>query len=798
MLVPVKWLKKYVDIDIDTKTLSDKMTMSGSKVEGVEKKGVDITGVVIGKIEEVQPHPNADKLVVVAVNIGDKRLQIVTGATNIAVGDYIPVALDGAELPGGVKINKGELRGEVSEGMLISQDELAISKSVIPESMRDGIWILGEEYPLGKNLLEVLELEDEVIEFEITSNRPDCLSMIGIAREVAATIGTTLKYPAVEVKETEEKASESVKIIIEDDEGCQRYVARVIKDVTIKSSPDWMQQRLSKAGIRPINNIVDITNYVMLEYGQPLHAFDMDYVEDNTIIVRKGQRGRTFKTLDGVVRKLKDYMTMICDTKKELGIAGIMGGEESEVTPKTKTILLESAYFEPEGIRLTSKQLGLRTEASSRFEKGLDPNITALAADRACQLIEELGAGKVLKGAVDVYPVKKEAEKRNIRPNRVNALLGTNLSNQEMICILEKLELQTEEKENELEVTIPTYRIDLDQEADFVEEIGRIYGYDQIPATMARGNIVVGRKTNGQIIEDITKEALNAMGVYEILTYSFVSPKSADKIRLKDESIKRDFIKLLNPLGDETSVMRTSLLPNLLEVMARNYNRKIEGFRAFELGRIFIARSDEDSNKLPHEPLNLVIGMYGEEDFFTLKGVVEALLSRLGIKGYSYEVEKHHSTFHPGRCGSILYGDHTIGTLGELHPEVVENYGIGTKCYCAELDFRLLLGLTRLDNMYQPLPKYPSITRDFAVVVEDDVLVKQIEDIIVANGEDILESYKLFDVYKGNQIAEGHKSIAYTLTYRHNMRTLKDEEVNVIHGRILEAIKGNLGGLLRD
>lgn len=797
MLVPVKWLKKYVDIDIDTKTLCDKMTMSGSKVEGIEKKGVDIEGVVIGKIEDIQSHPNADKLVVVIVNIGDKKLQIVTGATNIAVGDYIPVALDGAELPGGVKIVKGELRGEISDGMLISQDELAIAKSVIPEGMKDGIWILGKEYPLGKNLLEVVELEDEVIEFEITSNRPDCLSMIGIAREVAATIGTTLKYPLVEVKEIEEKTSDLARVIIEDEEGCQRYVARVIKDVTIKPSPDWMQQRLAKAGIRPISNIVDITNYVMLEYGQPLHAFDMDYVEDNTIIVRKGQRGRTFKTLDGVVRKLKDYMTMICDTKKELGIAGVMGGEESEITSKTKTILLESAYFEPEGIRLTSKQLGLRTEASSRFEKGLDPNITSLAADRACQLIEELGAGRVLEGAVDVYPAKKEAEKRSIRPQRVNALLGTNLSNQQMISILKSLELETEEKNDCLEITIPTYRVDLDQEADFVEEIGRIYGYDQIPATMARGNIVVGGKTNGQIIEDITKEALNAMGIYEILTYSFVSPKSADKIRLSDETIKRNFIKLLNPLGDETSVMRTSLLPNLLEVMARNYNRKIEKFRAFELGRIFISKIDE-SQKLPHEPLNLVIGMYGEEDFFMLKGVVNTLLDRLGIKGYTYEVEKYHSTFHPGRCGSILYGDHTIGTLGELHPEVTENYGIGTKCYCAELDFQLLLRLTRLGNMYQPLPKYPSIARDFAVVVKDHILVKEIENIIVANGEDILESYKLFDVYKGNQIAEGYKSIAYTLTYRHSKRTLKDEEVNVVQERILEAIKETLGGTLRD
>ncbi|SET49828.1 phenylalanyl-tRNA synthetase beta subunit [Natronincola peptidivorans] len=797
MLVPVKWLKKYVDINMSTKELADRMTMSGSKVETVKKTGEDIEGVVVGKILKIKPHPNADKLVVVLVDIGEKTIQIVTGATNITEGDYVPVALDGGLLPGGVKINKGELRGEVSEGMLCSQEELAIPKSVIPEEMKDGIWILKEEYPLGKKIADVIDLQDEVIEFEITSNRPDCLSMIGIAREVAATIGTTLKYPSIQVKEAEDKSSDKVSVVIEDTEGCQRYVARVIEDVTIKPSPQWMQQRLAKAGVRPINNIVDITNYVMLEYGQPLHAFDIDYVEGHTIIVKRGERGQSFKTLDGVERKLKEYITMICDTKKELAIAGVMGGEESEVTSATKTILLESAYFEPEGIRLTSKQLGLRTEASSRFEKGIDPNIALIAAERACQLIKELGVGRILKGAVDVYPKPKEVEEKSLRPKKVNDLLGTNLTNEEMVQILESLEIATQDEGDVIKARIPTYRIDLNQEADFVEEIGRIYGYDNIPATMARGNIVVGRKTNGQIIEDVTKDALNAMGINEIATYSFVSPKSADKIRLPENSIKRNFITLLNPLGDETSAMRTSLLPNLLEVMARNYNRKVEGFKAFELGRIFIPRMEE-SSKLPHELSNLVIGIYGDEDFFTLKGIVEGLLNRLRITGYEYEVEKHHPTFHPGRCGSIVYGDHTIGVLGELHPEVLENYGLGKKCYCAELDFELLLRLTRLDTMYKPLPKYPAITRDFAVVVKEYVLVKEIEKIIFTNGEGILENYKLFDIYQGNQIKEGHKSIAYTLTYRHKERTLKDEEVNIVHDNILKEIKEKLGGTLRD
>ena len=798
MLVPVKWLKEYVDIDMDAKSLADAMTMSGSNVEAVEKVGIDIEGVIIGKILEINLHPNAEKLVIVKVDIGEKILQIVTGANNIKVGDYIPVAVHGSKLPGGVKIKKGKLRGEVSEGMLCSQDELAIPKSVIPTDMRDGIWILDRPYPLGSNILEVIALEDEVIEFEITSNRPDCLSMIGMAREVAATIGSELRYPDVVVKESDENAKDKIKVVIEDTEGCHRYVARVIEDVIIEPSPQWMQRRLAKAGVRPINNIVDITNYVMLEYGQPLHAFDVDHISGGTIVVKKGKRGEYFKTLDGVERKVKDYMTMICDTDKPLGIAGVMGGEESEVTQETKRIVLESAYFEGENIRLTSRQLSLRTEASSRFEKGLDPNGVKLAADRACQLIEELGAGRVLKGAVDVYPVKKEAQIINIRPNRINKLLGIELSNSKIIHILNSLEMQVKENEdNTLQVTVPTYRIDLEEDADFAEEVGRIYGYDHIPATMAKTNIVAGGKTNGQIIEDIAKDALNAMGLNEILTYSFVSPKSIDKIRLNKDCIKNNFITLINPLGDETSSMRTTLLPNLLEVMSRNYNRKVEDFGAFEIGRVFIP-SNNSCKPLPHELKSLVIGIYGEGDYFKLKGIIEGLFHVLGVKDYIYEVEKYHPTFHPGRCGNIIYGDHTVGTLGEIHPKVMENYGLTERCYCAEIDFQLLLQLTRLDITYKPLPKFPAISRDFAVVLKDDILVKEIEKIIEDNGDELLESYKLFDFYKGDQIPEGHKSIAYALTYRHYERTLKDEEVNIVHDKILKAIKTQLGGSLRD
>lgn len=798
MLVPVKWLKEYVDIDIDTKELADKMTMSGSNVEAIEEVGKDIEGVVIGKILEINTHPNADKLVIVKVDIGERQLQIVTGADNINVGDYVPVAVDGAKLPGNVKIKKGKLRGEVSEGMLCSQDELNISKSVIPVEQRDGIWILEKPYPLGKNLLEVIELEDEVIEFEITSNRPDCLSMIGMAREVAATINSKLKYPEIVVKESEKNSSDEIKVVIEDTKGCKRYIARVIEDVKIEPSPQWMQRRLANAGVRPINNIVDITNYVMLEYGQPLHAFDADYIEGNTIVVKAGKSGEVFKTLDGVNRNIKDNMTMICDINKPLAIGGVMGGEESEVTSKTKKIVLESAYFDPESIRLTSKQLGLRTEASSRFEKGLDVNATKIAADRACQLIEELGAGKVLKDAVDVNLPQKKEEHINIRPDRINKILGLELTYEEIGDILNKLEIEVKyNSDNTIDVIVPSHRVDLENEADFAEEVARIYGYDRIPSTMATTDIVAGAKTNAQNIEDMTKDTLTAMGLNEILTYSFVSPKGLDKIRISENSIKRNYVKLLNPLGDETSVMRTTLIPNLLEVMTRNFNRKVESFKAFELGRIFIPKVDS-TDQLPHELLNLVIGIYGDGDFFTLKGIIEGLFKKLGIKGHTYEVEKHHPTFHPGRCGNIIYEDHIIGTLGEIHPKVMENYDITTRAYCAELDFELILQLTRLDSTYVPLPKYPAISRDFAIVLKDDILVKEIEDIIVENGGDLLEEYKLFDYYKGDQIPEGHKSIAYALTYRHRERTLKDEEVNAVHEKIINGIQTKLGASLRE
>ncbi len=797
MKVSLNWLKDYVNINIDTNEFADKMTMSGSMVENVDVLGNDIKNVVVGHIESIKQHPDADKLVICQINVGNEKLQIVTGATNISEGDYIPVAVHGAVLPGGVKIKKGKLRGEVSEGMLCSADELGIPKAVIPEKFKDGIWILDKDYPLGADVTEVLRLKDEVIEFEITSNRPDCLSVIGMARETAATLGENVNYPVIEVKEIEEKAENHISVEIEDVEGCTRYVARVIKNVKIASSPQWMQQRLISSGVRPINNIVDITNYVMLEYGQPLHAFDLSIIEGNKIVVKKAKEDEVFTTLDGVERKLQSSMTMIADTTKSLAIAGVMGGQESEVTENAKTILLESAHFNTNTTRQTSKKLALRTEASARYEKGVDPNIARIAADRACQLIVELGAGEVLEGAVDVYPNKVNPYSTTIRPEKINSLLGIALSNEEMINIFKRLEIGAKDLNDMIEVTAPTYRMDLVMEADFAEEVARIYGYDKIPPTMVKGNIAVGGKPERQIKQDAVRNILNSMGFNETLTYSFVSPKTLDMINISEDSIKRNVIKLLNPLGDETSVMRTSLLPNILEVAARNSNRKVEDFRAFEIGQIFIQKVEE-SKELPFEIPNLVIALYGKEDFFTLKGVVEAVLDGLGIKEYEFVVEKNHPTYHPGRCANITVGDRVLGTIGELHPVVIENYDLNQRCYCGELDFSILEELINMERIYEPLPKYPAITRDFAVVVKDSVLVKEIEDIIKAQGGKLLESFKLFDVYQGNQIKEGFKSVAYTITYRNRERTLTDEEVNIAHNRILSEINEKLDGALRE
>ena len=796
MLAPLSWLKEYVRIELDTNTLGNKMTMTGSKVEEVKLVGKNISGVLVGKIEDIKSHPNADKLIITIVNVGDRKLQIVTGATNVAVGDLIPVAVHGAKLANDLKIKKGKLRGEVSEGMLCSPEELGISKNLIPEDCKDGIWILDGQFTLGKDFMDELLFREDVIEFEITSNRPDCLSMIGIAREISASTGEMLRYPEIKFKKIKGTALDKVEVVIEDDEGCKRYVARVIKNVIVKRSPTWLQQKLIKAGIRPINNIVDITNYVMLEYGQPLHAFDLDTIKSKKIVVKRAA-DEIFRTLDGRYRELNNTMTVISDADETIAIAGVMGGGKTEVKSGTTTLLLESANFDKDMIRLTSKALQLRTEASSRFEKGVDTNIAKLAVDRACQLIELLECGEVVEDVIDVYPVRKEKRKLTIRTKKINELLGTDLKPEEIINILESLEICANRSEDNIDVLIPTNRDDLVEEVDFIEEIARIYGFERIKSTMPKGSVVIGGRTYSQNIRGLVKEILNSCGFNEILTYSFVSPKSIEKIHTNENSIKKDYVKLLNPLGDETSVMRTTLIPNMLEVLGRNSNRMVTNVRAFELGSIFIPSTQTEIN-LPNEIENLAIGMYGSANFYMLKGVIEEILNQLGITDMQFDVEKYHSTYHPGRCANIIVADQVIGTFGQLHPTVTENYSINGNCFIAEINYESLLKHINTSKTYVALPKYPTTARDFAIVVNENVYVRDIEKVILNNAGEILEKFELFDVYTGNQIEEGHKSVAYTLTFRHTDRTLTDEEVNLAQAKIIDELQKKLGAKLRE
>jgi len=797
MLVPVSWLKDYVNIDnIPTEELNERLILSGSNTETVEKIAQGIEKVVVGKITEINQHPDADKLIITKVDVGEDTVQIVTGAKNVNVGDYIPVALAGSVLPGGVKIKKGKLRGEVSNGMLCSADELGFDDSVIPKEMKDGILILKGEYTPGEDAEDALELNDYVIEFEITPNRPDCLSMLGMARETSATFDLAVNYPSINIENEVEDIKDYVKVEVKDSDLCRRFVGRVIKDIKIEQSPTWLQMRLMKAGVRPINNIVDITNYVMLEYGQPLHAYDLNTLAESKIIVRRAEKNEKTTTLDGVERKLDEDVLVIADAKNTIGIAGIMGGEYTEVSNNTEIILLEAANFNKKNVRDSSRKLGLRTEASSRFEKGIDPNVAELAADRACQLIEELGCGQVVKGKIDIYDDKLDEWTIEVRPNRINNLLGTKLSVDEITDILNRLELSVKKEGEELLVTIPTFRQDLVKEIDIVEEVARIYGYNVIESTLPKG-ATWGAKTNAQVIEDYTKNTLNALGLNEITTYSFVSPKSLDLIKIPEDSFLRRNIRLLNPLGEEYSVMRISLVPNMLDVLARNYKRNVSNALAFEIGSIFIPH-EIPVDSLPIEKKMLTMGIYGDDiDFFSLKGVVTELLRKLGINKCVFEPEKTHPSFHPGRCANIVYGNHILGTLGEIHPDVLENYGLDNRIYVADIDFNILLQITRLEGIYKPLPKYPATSRDIAITVKEETYSKEIEDIIIENGGSILESCTLFDVYRGKQIAEGHKSMAYALTFRAKDRTLTDEEVTKVFDKILRELSEQLSAELR-
>ena len=795
MLVPLKWLRDYVDIDIDTQEFADMMTMTGSKVEKVDFFGKETNGVEVCKILEIEQHPDADRLKVTKVEVANGEiLQIVTNATNIKVGDYVPVARIGAVLPGDYKIKKGKLRGVLSEGMFCGAEELTIPSAFVEDHKKDGIYILDHQdsFELGMDVRDVLGINDALIEFEITSNRPDCRSIIGIAREAAVTLGKELKYPEIKVQACDEEMSFEIDI---QTDLCKRYCGRVVKDVKVGPSPYWMQRKLIEAGMRPISNIVDITNYVMLELGQPLHAFDLDDIKYNKMTVKMAEEGEKFTTLDGVERTLTSDMLVIGNQDKTLDLAGIMGGENSEIKDTTTSIFIEGASFAKENIRATSKKLGLRTEASSRFEKGIDINLAEEAVNRACQLIEELGCGTVLNGMLDYYPQKEEVQKVTVNPVRINKLLGVNVPMDQFINILESLEFKCNLVSSEvLELEVPTFRLDITEDADILEEIARIYGYDNIPSASLEGNATAGVKTDKQKFIDNVKSNSIACGLNEILTYSFVSPRGVDKINLPANDEKRNFVKIMNPLGEETSVMRTTLIPNMLDVISTNISHKVEEVSAFECGNTFIPQEG-----LPIETKKYCVGMYGKEvDFFVLKGVIESVLNNVGLKGYEIEPETTNLTFHPGRCAKIVYNNIYIGTFGELHPDVIENYNLGQRVYVAEINIDTVFENLNLTKSYNPLPKYPSTSRDIALIVKDEVFVKQIEDIIKANGEDLVESYKLFDVYKGAQIEEGHKSIAYSITYRSKDKTLTDEDVAKVHEKILSELSEKLNANLRS
>lgn len=797
MLLPVKWLRDYIETKDEARTLADGLTDSGSHVESIIGLNKGIENIIVGHILNIEKHPDADKLVICKIDVGTEVLQIVTGATNVREGDYIPVAVIGSKLPGDITIEKTNFRGVDSYGMLCSLQELGFSDNVISKEMKDGIFILEKEYPLGKSLVDIMGLDDSVIELEITPNRPDCLSIIGMAREAAATFNKDLKEPKITIKNEVDKIEDYINSIEVESDNCNRYYARVIKDVKIGKSPMWIQVRLMEAGIRPINNIVDITNFVMIEYGQPLHAFDLEKLNDKKVIVRQAKDGETILTLDETERKLDSSNLVIGDGENPIAIAGVMGGFDTEVTKDTKNVLIEGANFNSKSVRLTSKKLNLRSEASTRFEKGIDINLSQVAADRVCQLIEEIGAGTIVKGNIDIYKEVKEEKIINVRPYRVNKMLGTEISVEDMVGYLNGLGLTSKLVEDLIQVKVPSFRLDIELEIDLIEEIGRLYGFHNIVSKPLVGVLTRGEKPLGKRIEDRTKAILQGLGLNEVMSYSFISPKAYDKINLPEDSPLRKYIKLINPLGEDYSVMRTTLIPNMLELLSRNYNRGVSASYLYEIGNIFIAK-EIPVVELPDEKKVLSFGIYGKKDFYYLKEVIDKTLNRLGIKEIEYIREENNPIFHPGRTAKILCNGGELGIIGEIHVDIAENYNIKDRVYIGQLDFDKIIELTNLETKYKALPKYPSMARDLAIVVPENVLVGDIQKVIAKHGEGLIEKIELFDIYTGSQIEENMKSIAFSIIYRSHDRTLRDDEVNNIQNSIIKDLEDAFKAKLRS
>lgn len=789
MKFPISWLNDYLDMSgISAKEYAHELTMSGSKVEGVENIGDSIQNVVVGYLKEVTDHPDSDHLKICQVDLGDEVTQIVTGAQNIKAGDFVPVAKHGSILPGGIKIKKGKLRGEVSNGMLCSFEELGLSQEDVPYATADGILILDKEYPLGMDIKEIFGLDDDIVEFEITSNRPDCFSVIGLARETAATFGRECNIKVPKVKECGGNINEMASVKVEDD-SCMRYAARAIKNVKIGPSPKWMKDRLERSGIRSINNIVDITNYILLEYGQPMHAFNLSDLKDGAIIVRKARDDEKITTLDGEERQLDSSMLVICDKEKPIAVAGVMGGENSEVREESTEILFECATFNGTDVRLTAKKLGLRTEASSRYEKGLDVNNIIPALNRACELVSELGCGEVVSGVIDVQTKFHEDNVIKFRPEKINAFLGTDISEDKMREILASLSFRIEGDD----IIVPSFRPDVEAEADVAEEIARIYGYNNIESSALRGETTHGIKTLKQRLGDMVHDTLVAQGLYEIVSYSFTSPKVIASLSLNDSRLEKE-VEISNPLGEDTSVMRTTLLASVMTALSHNNNQRNQDARIYEFANVYIPVEGE---KLPDEHKNIAIGMYGECDFYSLKGIIENLIDALNINGAEYTADSENTSFHPGRCARITSGDKLIGYFGEVHPMVSKSFGMSQRVYAAELDFNTLCELHNEEKKYTKLPKYPAVSRDIAMLVDDEVTVGSIEKIISSCSGKILESVKLFDVYKGSQIPEGKKSIAYSISYRAADRTLVDDEINSVFNKTVRRLESELGAQLR-
>ena len=810
MLVPVSWLKEYTNVNTDVQEFVDRMVISGSNLESVEYWGEGIEGVVIGKIVSIDKHPNADKLSVCMIDVGRSELvQIVTGASNIFEGAFVPVCLDGSHIPGplhgqpkteeGVTIHDGELRGVLSRGMLCSFTELGFPDKAAPIVSKDGIWILEGEWTPGADLVEALQLKDAVVDFEITPNRPDCLSMLGMAREASATFNEELRYPETECKKVASERSEDyIKVDIKRPDLCKRYCCRVIKDIKVEQSPWWLQRRLILSGQRPINNIVDITNYVMLEYGQPMHAFDIRTIAGRHIIVDTAEDGEKFTTLDGTERTLSSSMLTIRDEAGPSAIAGVMGGLNSEIEDDTNMVLVESANFLGDSIRRTSKDLKLRTESSGRFEKGIDPNLAKDACDRFCYLVELLGAGVVLDGDVDVYPVVEKPVVTKIRVSRLNKVMGIELSGEQMCKYLNALEIGTEMDGDLITCTAPTVRQDLSIEEDYVEEVARMYGYDKLPVSIPKSSNTA-RFLGLQGERLLAKNVLKALGMDEVQTYSFVSPKALDKVLVPADSYRRQQVRILNPLGDETSVMRTMLLPNIMDVLYTNYSRSNENVKVFELGNTFFDNHKMDNGALPEEKDVLCMAAYGErENFYVMKGRVEELLKNFGIKNYEFVTQKEDPSYHPGRCADILVNGKYIGTIGQVHPDVCDNYGVECEVYAAELEFRDICSMANHELIFTPLPKFPAMSRDFAMVVKEEVKVGDLEKEIKATAGPLLESTKLFDVYRGAPILPGEKSVAFSLSYRASDRTLTENEVNEINAKVLLNLKDKYNAVLRE